>query len=132
MAKSPKLKGVWERITAPQAVSERRLRKFHFPAFSILRLAQDVKVQGFDYRSLVQPVENFKNSKSTCISSASLPACHKTWHQRWEDRPSFFSQQRILMRYHITIVSFKVYPLCHSESFHLSMLHFLFDWLTKR
>ena len=25
MAKNPKLKGVWERISAPQAVSERRL-----------------------------------------------------------------------------------------------------------
>ena len=52
MAKNPKLKGVWERISALQAVSERRLRKFHFPLFSILRLPQDVKVQGFNYRSL--------------------------------------------------------------------------------
>ena len=47
---------------ALQAVSERRLRKFHFPPFSILRLAQDVKVQGFSYRSL-RPAEILVASK---------------------------------------------------------------------
>ena len=52
MAESLKQKGVWGRISAPQVVSERTLRKFHFFPFSILRLAQDVKVQGFNYRSL--------------------------------------------------------------------------------
>ena len=55
MAKNPKLKGVWEKISTLQAVSERRFRKFHFPPFSILRLPQDVKVQGFNYRSLSPP-----------------------------------------------------------------------------
>ena len=25
-------------------------------------------------------------------------------------------------------VLIKIYPLCHGESFHLSLLHFLFDW----
>ena len=62
MAKNPKLKGVWERISALQAVSERRLRKFHFPPFSILGLAQDVKVHGFNYKSL-RPVEILVASK---------------------------------------------------------------------
>ena len=62
MAKSPKLKGVWERISAPQAVSERRLRKFHFLPISMWRLAQDVKVKGFNYRSL-RPAEILVASK---------------------------------------------------------------------
>ena len=61
-AKNPKLKGVWERISASQAVSERRLRKFHFSPFSILRLGQVVKVQGFNYRSL-RPAEILVASK---------------------------------------------------------------------
>ena len=52
MVKSPGLKGEWGEISTPQAVSEERLRKFHFPLFSILRLAQDVKVHGFNYVSL--------------------------------------------------------------------------------
>ena len=62
MVKSSRLKGVWGRMSAPQAISERSLRNFHFPPFSILRLAEDVKVQGFNYRS-VRPAEIFVASK---------------------------------------------------------------------
>ena len=50
VVKNPKkLRGVWGRVSAPQAVSEGRLT--NPPLFSILRLAQSVKVQGFNWES---------------------------------------------------------------------------------
>ena len=64
MVKSPRLKGLWERKSTPKAVSERRLRKFHFPTFFILRLAQDVKMQGFNYRN-PRPAEILVASKES-------------------------------------------------------------------
>ena len=36
------------------------------------------------------------------------------------------------MRYHGSVVPIKIYPLRHDESFHSSLLLFLFDWLLKR
>ena len=36
------------------------------------------------------------------------------------------------MRYHRSVVQIKIYPLRHGESFHPSLLAFLFDWWTKR
>ena len=44
-----------------------------------------------------------------------------------EHGPSFFSQCRISMRYHGSVVPIKIYPLRHDESFHSSLLLFLFD-----
>ena len=40
----------------------------------------------------------------------------------WHDRFSFFSQSRISMRYHRSVVSINIYPLRHGESFHRSSL----------
>ena len=48
MLVNPRLKRIWVRISAPQVVLEERLWKFNFLYFSILRLAQDVKLQGFN------------------------------------------------------------------------------------
>ena len=44
----------------------------------------------------------------------------------------FFSQQRILTCYHISVVPIKIYPLQHGKFFHPSLLIFLFDWLMER
>ena len=54
--KSHRLQRVWGRISKPQAASERKLKNFKFLHSLFLRLAQGVKVQGFNYRSL-RPTE---------------------------------------------------------------------------
>ena len=41
-------------------------------------------------------------------------------------------QQRISIRYHRSVVPIKTYPLCHSESFHPSLLFLLYYWSQKR
>ena len=60
MAKSPKLIRVWERISAPQAVSESRLRKLSLILH--LEISSGCESAGFNYRSLM-PAEILVVSK---------------------------------------------------------------------
>ena len=43
-----------------------------------------------------------------------------------------FSQHKISTHKHRSVVPIKIHPLHHDESFHPSLLPFLFDWWTKR
>ena len=58
-----------------------------------------------------------------------MPACQPAIRCTSSGRISpVFSQSRISMCHHSSVVLIKIYLLYHSESFHPLLLQFLFDW----